>query len=393
MSGFLSTYLAYNVIVGIILSVIRLAKNGTKGSVRNWLLLLLFPAVGLGYMKFQDEELNQGTPDYPENWFMWTYMKKINWGFLLLQIGGLVAIILFASFGSLLGFDDFLSQARDPLEAGLGILLGMGIIVMFFAVLMGFGFVFMLEALILIYLPNSQIRNIERRRMQDILREQHQPESKKQASNPITKPVQLFQDVHIYVLSCLHEFNSISSSRKKELEDVARYISQKLKQQETVNLIFICTHNSRRSQLAQVWAAVAAANYGVRNVHCFSGGTEETSFAKRAVETLKQAGFKIDGTVGTNPRYAVRYSDEVGALDCFSKKYDHAANPQKGFAALMTCSDADVNCPFVPGAEVRYKLTYEDPKLADRTPQEAEVYEARSKQIATEMLYLFSHVG
>ncbi|MCB9185458.1 MAG: protein-tyrosine-phosphatase [Flavobacteriales bacterium] len=212
------------------------------------------------------------------------------------------------------------------------------------------------------------------------------------AAKPAAKRVQLFQDVHIYVLSCLHEFNTISASRKKELEDVARYISQKHARQETVNLIFICTHNSRRSQLAQVWAAVAAANYGVRNVHCYSGGTEETSFAKRAVETLKQAGLKIDGTVGTNPRYIIRFSDEVGALDCFSKKYDHAANPQKGFAALMTCSDADENCPIVPGAEVRYKLTYEDPKLSDRTPQEAEVYEARSRQIATEMLYLFSHV-
>ncbi|MBI1289245.1 MAG: protein-tyrosine-phosphatase [Flavobacteriales bacterium] len=251
-------------------------------------------------------------------------------------------------------------------------------------------FVLIIPFLLLIVLPKSQARSIER---QYLLAQKRAQAQAVPTPKPTTKPIQLFQDVHIYVLSCLHEFSSISSSRKKELEDVARYISQKLKQQETVNLIFICTHNSRRSQLAQIWAAVAAANYGVRNVHCFSGGTEETSFAKRAVETLKQAGLKIDGTVGTNPRYTIRYSDEVGALDCFSKKYDHAANPQKGFAALMTCSDADVNCPFVPGAEVRYKLTYEDPKLSDRTPQEAEVYEVRSRQIATEMLYLFSHVS
>lgn len=377
--------------VGIVLTIVHLAQSKGPKEPRVLLWLLFFPAVGLGYLRYAEAKQSTEKPTLPENWYMWKYMVKVNWGFMAVA-AVLPAVMIalsalgFVRDGGSLNMDNFGMMTMDQIKSMIGaslVMLGvLYVIIMFFVLIIPF--------LLLIVLPKSQANSIERQYMLAQKRAQTAPTP---APKPVAKPVQLFQDVHIYVLGCLHEFNSISSSRKKELEDVARYISQKLKQQETVNLIFICTHNSRRSQLAQVWAAVAAANYGVRNVHCFSGGTEETSFAKRAVETLKQAGLKIDGTVGTNPRYTVRYSDEVGALDCFSKKYDHAANPQKGFAALMTCADADVNCPFVPGAEVRYKLTYEDPKLSDRTSQEAEVYETRSRQIATEMLYLFSHVS
>ncbi|MBP9150929.1 MAG: protein-tyrosine-phosphatase [Flavobacteriales bacterium] len=202
----------------------------------------------------------------------------------------------------------------------------------------------------------------------------------------------MLRDIHIYVLSLVSEFKTIPSARRKELEEVATYIKDKIAKGETVNLIFICTHNSRRSQFGQVWAATAAAYYGVRNVNIFSGGTEETAFNKRAVDAIKRVGFKVDGTVSTNPRYSVRFSDETGALDCFSKTFDHAANPQKGFAAIMTCSDADENCPIILGAEYRARITYEDPKISDLTESEIATYDERCAQIATEMLYLFSKV-
>lgn len=390
MTETLLSYLIYNVMVGIVLTIVHLVQTKGPKEPRILLWLLFFPSVGLGYWRYAQAKQSAEKPALPENWYMWKNMVKVNWGFMAILLIGPLVLIALSTLGILAGgtlnMESFGMMTMDEIKGMIGaslVMLGLlYVIIMFFVLIIPF--------LLLIVLPKSQANSIER---QYILAQKRAQTAPAPTPKPVAKSVQLFQDVHIYVLSCLHEFNSISSSRKKELEDVARYVSQKLKQQETVNLIFICTHNSRRSQLSQVWAAVAAANYGVRNVHCFSGGTEETSFAKRAVETLKQAGLKIDGTVGTNPRYTVRYSDEVGALDCFSKKYDHAANPQKGFAALMTCSDADVNCPFVPGAEVRYKLTYEDPKLSDRTPQEAEIYEGRNKQIATEMLYLFSHVS
>ena len=159
-----------------------------------------------------------------------------------------------------------------------------------------------------------------------------------------------------------------------------------------VNLTFICTHNSRRNQFGQIWAAVAAAHFGIRNIQTFSGGTEETAFNKRAVQAVLRTGMTATGTVGTNPRYSVRFSDELGALDCYSKTFDNPVNPQKGFAAIMTCSDADENCPVVLGATYRARVTYEDPKISDNTALESATYDERCQQIATEMLYLFSKV-
>jgi arsenate reductase len=157
-------------------------------------------------------------------------------------------------------------------------------------------------------------------------------------------------------------------------------------------MTFICTHNSRRSHFGQVWAAVAAAHFGLENITTFSGGTEATAFNPRAVAALERAGFSIENPGGDNPKYKVRFGEAADALTCFSKKYDDASNPQKGFVAVMTCSDADRNCPIVPGAVARFATPYVDPKEADNTPQETARYDERCKQIATEMLYLMGKV-
>lgn len=142
--------------------------------------------------------------------------------------------------------------------------------------------------------------------------------------------------------------------------------------------------------MAQLWAATAAAHFGVEPVCTYSGGTEATAFNPRAVAALKRAGFEIQNPGGDNPRYRVTYAAGGPVLECFSKTYDDALNPSDGFAAIMTCSEADEACPVVHGAALRSRLRYEDPKVADGTPGEAAVYDERCLQIAGEMLYLFS---
>jgi hypothetical protein len=72
--------------------------------------------------------------------------------------------------------------------------------------------------------------------------------------------------------------------------------------------------------------------------------------------------------------------------------YADAANPQREFCAIMTCSQADEACPNVAGAANRIAIPYEDPKAADGTPEEAAVYDERCAQIARETLYAFSLV-
>lgn len=185
----------------------------------------------------------------------------------------------------------------------------------------------------------------------------------------------------------------IDSARRQQLDELARMISERIEADGEARLIFICTHNSRRSHLSQLWAQAAAAWSGVPNVSCFSGGTEATAFNPSAVQALRNAGFEIQTRDAvTNPRYEVRYAAASEPLIAFSKEYGHASNPSDGFIAVMTCSHADEGCPVVFGAAQRISLPYDDPKEADGTPREAAVYEERSRQIAREMVFVMDEI-
>lgn len=187
---------------------------------------------------------------------------------------------------------------------------------------------------------------------------------------------------------------AISEERKQTLQPLIDYIQTKVTKNKNANLNFICTHNSRRSHLSQVWAQAAAHFYQLKNVYCYSGGTEATALFPMAAKTLEQAGFEIEVlSEGKNPIYAIKYAENEHPIVGFSKTFDHAFNPQSEFAAIMTCSQADANCPFISGAEKRIPVKYDDPKAFDNTLQQAEKYEERSNQIAAEMLYVFSKVS
>ena len=183
-------------------------------------------------------------------------------------------------------------------------------------------------------------------------------------------------------------FSTISEERKVLLTQLAEYVVGKVSEGDTAKLTFICTHNSRRSHLSQIWAQTAAAYYGIDKVETFSGGTEATAFNPRAVKALKRDGFPILEGSGDNPIYEVQYSESKMPLQCFSKKYEDPFNPQTGFCAVMTCSSADGACPIVFGAEERISTPYIDPKVSDNTPEEDSTYAARSHQIGTELTWV-----
>ncbi len=185
--------------------------------------------------------------------------------------------------------------------------------------------------------------------------------------------------------------NSISDERKELLKTMSEYIQEKITNKQEIRLNFICTHNSRRSHLSQVWAQAIAYYYNIDNVFCYSGGTEATAMFHMAAKTLVNQGFDITQiSEDTNPVQSIKYARDKHPIIGFSKTFDDAFNPQSGFAAIMTCSSADKGCPFIAGAEKRIPMTFEDPKAFDNTPQQAEKYEERSIQIATELKYVFS---
>lgn len=198
-----------------------------------------------------------------------------------------------------------------------------------------------------------------------------------------------------HIKTQIHQLNldSISADRKKVLQPLVDFIQDKVAEKQLINLNFICTHNSRRSHLSQVWAQTMASFFNIKNVVCYSGGTEATALFPSAAEALTESGFKIEKLSNeSNPVYAIKFSETEHPVIGFSKTYDAEFNPVSNFAAIMTCSSADAGCPFIAGAEKRIPITFEDPKAFDGTTQQAEKYKERSLQIATELKYVFSQV-
>jgi arsenate reductase len=186
---------------------------------------------------------------------------------------------------------------------------------------------------------------------------------------------------------------SISEERKEILQPLVDYIQGKIDTQNTIRLNFICTHNSRRSHLSQVWAQTMAFHFDIKNAFCYSGGTESTAVFPKVVETLVNQGFQIQNlSETTNPVYAVKFAENEAAVICFSKVFEDSFNPTSQFAAIMTCSSADEGCPFIPGAEKRLPIRFEDPKAFDGTDLMNAKYAERSLEIASEMHYVFSQI-
>jgi arsenate reductase len=189
------------------------------------------------------------------------------------------------------------------------------------------------------------------------------------------------------------EFDRIPPARQAQLRELSAYINERRADDQPVRLLFVCTHNSRRSHMAQLWTAAAAMHFDI-TIMTYSGGTEATAFNPRAVAALQRAGFEIERTTDdANPIYHVRLAEHGHPLTCFSKAYDHAPNPKDGFAAVMVCGEADEACPSVPGAVVRVAIPYVDPKISDNTPEEAATYDERGAQIAREMLYVMQQAS
>lgn len=206
------------------------------------------------------------------------------------------------------------------------------------------------------------------------------------------KQPSLFSEIEREI-SQLHP-QTITEERKIVLKPLADFIQSKVSKGEAVKINFICTHNSRRSHLSQVWAQTLAYYFNIKYVFCYSSGTEATALFPRVVEILQDSGFQIAAlSEGQNPIYSIKYAANEHPILGFSKTLDHDFNPKSEFAAVMTCDAANEACPFVPGAEKRIPITFEDPKAFDGTPQQTEKYKERSLQIATELCYVFSQVN
>lgn len=197
-----------------------------------------------------------------------------------------------------------------------------------------------------------------------------------------------------YIQSVEKEFDQISETRQQHLLQLSNYFQSKYNTGKTPKAIVICTHNSRRSHLGQLWLAIAADYYGLPILETYSGGTEATAFNPRAVAALQRIGLDIStkNPNDDNPIYNIRWNDEMQPYQAFSKKYDSEPNPTKEFAAIMICTNADENCPIVLGTDFRFSLPFDDPKAFDGTNLESAKYDERCRDIAREIFFCLSQI-
>jgi arsenate reductase len=201
----------------------------------------------------------------------------------------------------------------------------------------------------------------------------------------------LFSPLEQIILSI--DTDTISAQRKEALHPLIDFIQSKVEKKEDIRINFICSHNSRRSLFSQVWAQTMAKYFSIEKVTCYSGGTEATALYPTVAETLQKTGFDVKKiATGDNPIYSIKYTENDHAIIGFSKILDDDFNPKSQFAAIMTCDSANEACPFVPGAEKRIPITFEDPKAFDDTDQKEQKYMERSLQIASELFYVFSNI-
>lgn len=191
------------------------------------------------------------------------------------------------------------------------------------------------------------------------------------------------------------EFDKISEERQQLLLRLSDYFFKKYQTHQTPKTIVICTHNSRRSHLGQIWLAVGADYFGLPSMESYSGGTEATAFNPRAIAALRRVGFHIqpNDAIHENPHYYIQWKQEMTPYEAFSKIYEANPNPTKDFAAVMVCSEADEACPMVFGTDFRLALPFEDPKKFDGTTLESAKYDERCRQIAREIFFVLKNTA
>jgi len=184
----------------------------------------------------------------------------------------------------------------------------------------------------------------------------------------------------------------IQFDRKSNLDKIANYVADNLEKNNEINLNFICNYNSRRSQITQIWAKTVAEYFGIP-IHTYSAGLKEARIPDIVIETLSNQGFKIVSKESTPPIYFLFYSKNCDPLILYSKHFNDPINKQSNITAIMTCKQADENCPIIPNAKIRFKLYYDDPIIYEKDENIQQHYWEASNKIASEMYYIFSSVN
>ncbi len=119
-------------------------------------------------------------------------------------------------------------------------------------------------------------------------------------------------------------------------------------EKKKLKLLFLCTGNSCRSQMAEGWTRKLKGDV----IEPFSAGTIAKGLDQLAVKAMSESGIDISG----------QKSKTVADFD--SNEFDYV---------ITVCSDADKNCPVFPGKTRKVHYGFDDPpKLTEDIKSEEE---------------------
>jgi arsenate reductase (thioredoxin) len=114
---------------------------------------------------------------------------------------------------------------------------------------------------------------------------------------------------------------------------------------DRARVLFLCTHNSARSQMAEGLLRYLAGD----RFEAMSAGTEATHVRPLAIRAMDEIGVDISGQ---ESKTLERYLDEP---------IDYV---------ITVCDDANEACPFFPGEQNRLHWSFEDPSRAEGSDEE-----------------------
>lgn len=168
MGGLILSYLIFNIITGIVLTVkFHETEGGIFKSKAYW-GLLFFPVVGWGKWLFHQELKSSGKTEFPESWFIAKQMIKLHWIYII-TIGAIVILSLILLGGYFTGIFDYAIKPSgdsgngigEVFDFGLGVVAGMGLLLMFALFLISAAFMFAILILFLIFIPKNRMKKIE----------------------------------------------------------------------------------------------------------------------------------------------------------------------------------------------------------------------------------------
>tara|TARA_Y100001949_G_C15986510_1_gene330879 strand:+ start:2001 stop:2567 length:567 start_codon:yes stop_codon:yes gene_type:complete len=179
--------------------------------------------------------------------------------------------------------------------------------------------------------------------------------------------------------SRIDSFNP-NQKRKKRLDNIASVINENLN--KTRSIVFLCTHNSRRSQICEVWGKVFAEIYR-KKININSAGAFKTVVHSQVYESIVKCGLVVDN------KKEIFFDKKKFKLN--SKTIDSLT--MKNFIAVMTCSNAEKSCPNDPRSIRNIKMFFNDPRIYDETDKMSREYLNTTIYIAEELNYIFKNIN